>query len=538
MPAEQARRESVHPAVWCATAAFGLLLILWSVAVPMYRAVDEPQHLSTALRLAQGGGYPHPGDARLEAEVAASYPYANFLGGDRRTFVAPRQVKKQPPATWPSFDELKSLPVSAGQADQADQMTQHPPLWPLLTAAEIRVFDLDTLPANLAYEVLRLLQAVLLLPLPWMLWRAGRLLGASRRGAAAAAFLPLAVPEVLHIGASITDGDLLLLELSALTLLLIAVANGDRRPRLGVMIAALLTLALLTKSLALVFPPIIVLAYLVGARVPAGVIGGRQRLRARVRAVAWQPLFLSLIGSGAAGGWWYILRYVQDGSIQPSGYPPAVEARLANTLTAGAAASTFFGSLAKTSWEDLGWLETPAPYRYVVPALLAIAIPVVVAVRSQRRRLGPITVALTPFLVLLAGVSLREISTFHQLHAVYGAQGRYLFPALVGVGGALGVALSRPGRGWAAAAVALPVFCLIPQVLALHEAWAYFWSGGLGQLLDWAPIPRSVLGCVAGLGIAALVAGAWLIFIGPEPVTCRVRSISRPPGSPPSCSNG
>ena len=512
-PHSLSRRDPVHPAVWCATAAFGLLLMLWSVAVPMYRAVDEPQHLSTALRLAQGGGYPHPGDGRLEAEVAASYPYADFVGGDERTFVAPQQVTTGPPASWPSFDQLETLPVPPAQVDQADQMTQHPPLWPLLTAGEIRVFDLDAAPADVAYLILRLLQAILLLPLPWMLWRAGRLLGAARRGAAAAAFLPLAVPEVLHIGASITDGDLLLLELSGLTLLLIKVATGDRRLRLGLAVGVVLALALLSKSFALVFPPIVVLAYLVAARVPAGTAGtaGTAGWRARLAATAWRPLALSLVVAGAAGGWWYVVRYLQDGSLQPSGYPPAVEAQLANTLNAGQAVSIFFGSLAKTSWEDLGWLETPAPFRYVIPVLLAVAIPVLVAVRSHRRRLGPITVALAPFLVLLVSVSLREISTFRQLHAVYGAQGRYLFPCLVGVGAALAVALSRRGRGWRLAACGLPLLCLVPQALALHEAWVYFWSGGLGQALDWSPLPRALLGCAAGLAIGALCAGAWLI---------------------------
>ena len=45
-------------AVWFATALFGLIAALWTVAVPPKRAPDEPAHVDLILYLAEGHGYP------------------------------------------------------------------------------------------------------------------------------------------------------------------------------------------------------------------------------------------------------------------------------------------------------------------------------------------------------------------------------------------------------------------------------------------------------------------------------------------------
>ena len=471
-----------------ATAVLGLLVVLWSVAVPLYRAVDEPQHLSTALRLADGGGYPPPGSARLVAQVAASYPFADFPGGDERTFVATVQVRAEPPARFPSLRELRSLPVPPDQADQADQMTQHPPLWPLLAAGEIRALRLEDVPADLAVVLLRLLQGALLLPLPWLAARTARLLGATAAGQGAAAFLPVAVPQLLHIGASVTDGDLLLVEFAALTPLLVLMARGDRRLRVTGAVGLLLAAALLTKAFALALLPFALLAVVLGRRNP-----GAGRAATTVGGLA------------LLGGWWYPWRILHDGALQPSGYPPGVVAMLRGSVPAGQAVEVFTGSLLKTAWVDLGWLETPAPFRVVLPVWATVTVLVLVGVLRARRRVEALLV-LVPVVVLVAMVVLAGVSTWSRLHSVLGAQGRYLFPGLTGVAAVAGTALS--GRR----AAGLPLLTVASHALTLHLAGVHFWHGGTAAQLDWSPLPVPLLaGCAAGAVLLCLTATAGLL---------------------------
>jgi len=488
-PAAPARR--VPAPVWWATAALGLLLALWSVAVPAYRAVDEPQHLSTVLRFAERGSYPPPGKAVLEPQVAASYPLFDFPGGDDRTFVPPRAVSASPPPDWPSFSDLRSAPVPAEQVGQADQMTQHPPLWTLLAAAEVRVAHLADVPADAAMLALRLLQGLLLLPLPWLVWVTGRLLGASPTGAAAASWLPLGVPQLLHIGASITDGDLLLLLVASTLPLLVLAARGDRRLRVAAGLGGLVGAVLLTKSFGLLLPPCVLLAYALGARA-----GGAR--------FPWRPAVLATVLPVLLAGWWYALRYAHTGSLQPSGYPAAVQARLEQDYSAQSAVGVFTGSLLKTSWQDLGWLETPSRLSVVVPIWVAVSAAVGVAIARRWVVRSAATVVLAPFLLLLAAVCLREVQTFSELHAVYGAQGRYLFPGFVGVCAVLAVALSRaPDR----LRRAVPLACLLPQALGLHLAVAYFWADGTAGALAYSPLPAAaVVALAAGAACCALAA--------------------------------
>ena len=452
----------------------GLLVVLWSVAVPVYRAVDEPQHLSTALRLAHGDGYPPPGSARLLPEVAASYPLVGFPGGDARTYVPTVKIQASAPGRLPSLLSLRAAPVPPDQVGQIDQMTQHPPGWPLLAAAEIRLLRLDLLPVDLAVVLLRLLQGLLLLPLPALAARTAGLLGATGSGRAAAAFLPVGVPQLLHIGASVTDGDLLLLEFAAVTPLLVLLARGDRRPRVAAAAGLLVAAALLTKAFALLLPVVLVAALVLGRR------------RAGARRVAATALGLSLLG-----GWWYPWRLLHDGAVQPSGYPERVESMLGLRLPAREAAEVFTGSLLKTSWLDLGWLETPAPFQVVLPIWIGVALLVLVGLsRSPRRREA--VLVLTPFLLLVVMVVLAGLSSYHRLHVVLGAQGRYLFPSLVGVAAVVGAAVG--GR----LVAVLPPAVILTQALSLNLAGDHFWAGGPAAQRAWSALPVPVLAVCAG----------------------------------------
>jgi hypothetical protein len=234
------------------------------------------------------------------------------------------------------------------------------------------------------------------------------------------------------------------------------------------------------------------------------------------------------------GGWWYVIRLVQDHTLQPSGYPPAVESALAGHVRFGLAAHEFVVMLCQTVWCNLGWFETPPLLRWVVPILVIVMAPVLwMVLRPWRRAPGPrrldrgaALVALTPFVLLLAFVLAGGLSTWRHLHAVYGAQGRYLFPGLVGISGVLATALTAPrsARVRRVAAMVLPLGCLASAILGLNLAVEHFWThapqSALHTALGASPLPAAVLTAIAvGAGLSLLGAAGALGYRSRSPVT-------------------
>jgi hypothetical protein len=67
-----ARRRFLRSSSACVVLASVLLFgasLLWAVFVPGFRAPDELQHVNSVVRLAEGGGWPGPGDVRIEDET-------------------------------------------------------------------------------------------------------------------------------------------------------------------------------------------------------------------------------------------------------------------------------------------------------------------------------------------------------------------------------------------------------------------------------------------------------------------------------------
>ena len=76
------RRSVGSPVAWTATAIFLALMVLWSVVTPNFRNPDEPQHVNSVLRLAEGGGWPAPGEAFVMPEVLRAKTLTGFSAVD------------------------------------------------------------------------------------------------------------------------------------------------------------------------------------------------------------------------------------------------------------------------------------------------------------------------------------------------------------------------------------------------------------------------------------------------------------------------
>ena len=193
--------------VWVAAALFVGLLLGWSVLSPVARPPDEGPHVDVVMHLASGGDYPefderHPSAAVVRLAIA----HAPGLGGKWLT------SDNAPPK-----DRRPTLAEAGGgqPAASINQIPQPPPLYYWSMGAALRVQRWVTPGGDAAldreWNVLRLFNVALLAPLPVIAWAAARRLGVGARAAETAAFLPLAIPQLCHIGASVNNDNLLVL---------------------------------------------------------------------------------------------------------------------------------------------------------------------------------------------------------------------------------------------------------------------------------------------------------------------------------------
>ena len=83
------------------------------------------------------------------------------------------------------------------------------------------------------WYVMRLFNVMMLVPLPLLAWAAARRLHVGEAAAITASVVPLAVPQLLHIGSSINNDNLLVLLCSILAVLVAqcsTVMTGDGWP--------------------------------------------------------------------------------------------------------------------------------------------------------------------------------------------------------------------------------------------------------------------------------------------------------------------
>jgi hypothetical protein len=215
--------------VWAITALFAASLVFWSLLTPLDEAPDEVGQADLVFHLATGAPYPAWDGRRVgEAMVATIVIHrANVQTSFRERYLTPQSAP--PRDERPDFRQAGGdRPVGAG-----NQMPQHPPLFyeagSLLLRAERAALPGSGLPAvDQEWHLLRLLNVLMIAPLALLAWAAARRLGAASEVAVAASVVPLAIPQLLHIGSAINNDNLLTLLCGVLAVLL---AGGrPRRP--------------------------------------------------------------------------------------------------------------------------------------------------------------------------------------------------------------------------------------------------------------------------------------------------------------------
>ena len=495
------------------TGALGLVTVLWATVLlgwlqltPLYRAADETLHVDLVLHVLDGDGYPPAGALELEPAVRATYPLAGLSSEERPELASlfPLPLSSTDvPAREQSFDELDPLP---GLPDITNQMTQHPPLYYALVAgAASLVPGFDDRSFVTQVGLLRLLSAALLLPLPVLAAAAARRLGAGPPVATAAALLPLAVPQLAHVGASLNNDVLLVLLGAAVAAPLVAVGRGDASRRTALVVGVLLGLALLTKALAVGLLVWAALAYALALLGPA---------RTRRGTVVGAALLAGGVAM-AVGGWWWVVNLVRYGTVQPSGTAPLPARDTAPDLLDFT--WSFLSRVTASTWGSFGWLEVQVPVAARLAGLVAVLLGL--ALFLLRRPAEPWAraagaTAVAGFALQTAVVYQQSLKNYLRGGYLAGLQGRYLFAfvavlaAVVAVG--LASALPRRARRWAPLLALAAVLGMqgVGVLTALHGFW---WPDGEGLRRAlaiqsaWAPFPRWTTLLAALVGAAAVL---------------------------------
>jgi len=484
-------------AVWAALVLHLLLLLTYTTLQPAYRGLDEAAHIDMVLTVANPFAWPGPGDKDISADTAATYDEASHDGLPFARLA--RDDAQQPKGDRPAFGQ-------AGQnlrPAETNQMVQHPPLYYLVVAAgDALVPGADDWPYDRRIALLRLLSLLMVAPLPLLCWLGARRLGAGTTTGAVAAFIPLTMPSVQRVGSSVSNDALLVVLIGAVNVLAIVVAGGDLRRRTAVALGLLSAAAILTKGTALILPFVVVLAYAVAA------------YRRRALGPVLIPGLITTVLIGGLSGWWYVRNLLLHGAVQPNGYAGGV---LPYPKQQGGGVGEWGPDYVRAMlfrfWSALGQPEPPGlPNGLATGLTLTLLALVVVALAVTAGRRLLVAVALLPFAGTLALVALGSYVNYQAYDRFIGVQGRYLYPALVGLAVAAAVALSRllgPARR------ILPLLVLglaaLVQYLAAEALLETYWTTpealaeGFVSLEAWSPLPSVV---VRALWVATVLAGA------------------------------
>lgn len=409
--------------------------LLWTVAIPPWRAPDEPQHFGYIEHLSREHSIPLNGATYLYPDIFESLARTNFAGitGSESTTVDPATRQLNPAA-------------------------QHPPLFYTLALPAYMAGGNSSIETQL--YLARLVNVLIFMALIAVAYRFARLVFPG------IAYLQIGVPLLMifhpqlgFISAGAMNDALLAFLFTLFLHQLTVIAMGDFSLKRAAILGAVIGLGMLTKSSFMVAFPIslAVLFVLLAIR------KDRRRQLAMAAGTALGVSFLIFF-------WYYLRNYIELGVWQP-GYKGE---RYAATGWWDLLFRTPFRTDLITSFMgNFSWMSMPLPVevthwftRIAKFSVLGLALALVI---GHWRRSWQV---IKPWLaLLLAGVvALFALSATYFELTFTGAQGRYLFPAAFALWSLLLAGLV----GWMPPSWRPRATAIVVTVAATFSVWALF----------------------------------------------------------------
>lgn len=486
------RGESRRPPllVWLITGLWAALLVMCTFLYPALSGYGEAQQADLAYSFSNGNAFYDPGHRTVSAGIQnaqqSRFPPSSPLSDHRPPARADRQ----------SLAQLGG--DRAGSQGIVNTAVEHPPLYYAVGGGILKAFSAGTgMSADRAIAILRYLSMLCMLPLPLLAWAATRVLAGNGPAAVVAAALPVTVPGLVRVGASVSNEPMLVLFASCLALVLAHVLAGDLRVRTGVLAGILTGLGCLTQGFGLVFTAVVLVVYLVA--------GFRHRRDAE--SSFWPPLLAAGAVTAAVSGWWWARNVILFGTVQPHIGPGAPARRPGFDL--GHYAHDFFVLMVWRLWGGIGLpdhprLSLPLVWIWAVALVVGALLGIAFGVRGKLGR-GAAATMLLPMIFVLALIWVADRSYYLGGGYLPHAQGRYLYPTLGFTAVLFGVGLTRIVGRYAARWVPFVIIVggLATQAWAwrqlLHSWWTPVVSGTKTEITDtvkailaWSPWPHPV----------------------------------------------
>jgi small subunit ribosomal protein S36 len=491
--------------VWWITGLHVMLLLAYSILLPTYRAPDEPQHVDLANFVAEDLRYPAWDERDISPGVQRSLDYVDYFDGSAHLTTDAATPRSQ----RPSFEDLETPPRDTS----LNQQPQHPPLYYLLAAGGGRALELvvDEPSFDLETWLYRLVSVLCVAPLPLIIWCTARRLRAPTPVGVAAMLIPLAIPQLTHIGSAVNNDSLMFLLFWLLTPVVIRLADGDLRPSTGVVAGVITGLGMFTKGFALVLPVWVLAALLVALH-----RGGRDKLRAATIAGALCGLCTMLIG-----GWWWVRNLVLYQHLSPSRMDELVPEAENVDVELGNFVQTWAYRTTRRFWGEFGWFDVHIPTLAFGLATAVCLVGLVVACTRRDRvagtRLGDRLLLASPLLLLVGTQFAFSFRGYLLTGALPGMQGRYWFGAVSGAAVVIALGLANLRAGWLRW---LPLTVLgavvAMQAVGISTILGYYWGAPGSPVVDhvraviaWSPLPGELVG-VGALLAAVVVSGSFV----------------------------
>jgi 4-amino-4-deoxy-L-arabinose transferase-like glycosyltransferase len=394
-------------------------------------------------------------------------------------------------------------------------MVEHPPLYYWLEGGVISFPGVSSLGWDLQIWLMRLVSVFVVIPIPVLCWAATRRLvrtlsscitgGAASRYALLGAAVPLTIPNLIRDSSSVDNDSLLFLTTSVVLYGISRVLTGDLGLKTAWLISVALAAALWTKGFALALPPIVLVAYVVGALRTGQ---GRAILYSLWRSV------LVLAAGCVVGGLWWLRNLIDYHTLQPDGFGPfkaVIRGYVDNRGTVEKFFFPFLDQFVMRIWGEIGLADLPSPGPVLVYGWFTVVTVAIVSALCLRSRIGSRRSAAVMALVPVAYLGIDIDGSYSDFHkwshdGIQAAQGRYIYGGVVAFGALFTLGCYKFLRPRLHARI--PLIVVAGAVVTNGVAWwlllrSWYQSAsdqayvggtvdGLRTLFRWSPLPEGV----------------------------------------------